>query len=197
MDGYMSALVRYMRSEIRLEAAKIPDFEEGVIALSLVGKSEWTNESLGDFCDNDDNNVDVDFVFAIRPGGRKTRKAGFRRKTKREMACRGHAVAMIEACAYVVVRGIGRKSSDMPTENNACGRVNKRGAICFDLVAIEGDFRDPETDKLMMRIYVAVAGASGKENEICARAAEKAITKWLVDTDFCTDFYGEGRLVVA
>ena len=83
--------VRDIRDTIRAEVSTIPDFKEGAIMLSFVVKSDIANKFLGYPCDENDSNVDVDFVYGVVPDSPKTRASGFRGMTDGEVACRGYA----------------------------------------------------------------------------------------------------------
>lgn len=175
-------LVGDLRDAIRAEAAKITDFEEGAMVLSFVVKSEDANEFLGGFSDPEDSNVDIDFTYGIRRRSPKTRKNGFRGRTDGEVACRGYAILKIEGCAYAVRNNLGRRSCDMPDEAVAWGRENDRGAVCFDIMYDDADGED----NLFLRLYVAVSGASGEEDERCAMAAHRVLSIF-ADTESSVD----------
>lgn len=172
--GNFLELAKNLRNAIRGEAATIPDFKTGAIVLSFVVKSDGGNQFLGGFCDEGDSNVDVDLTYSIRPGSPKTRPNGFRGNTEGEVACRGYAALKIEGCAYAVRNNLGRRSCDMPDEAISWGRENDRGAVCFDIMR-QKPLRGCE---LFLRLYVAVSGASGKEDERCALAAGNVLKEW-------------------
>ena len=171
-----------IRDAIRAEVATIPDFDCGAIVLSFVVKSELANRLLGNPCDKDEENTDVDFAYSAKPNRPKTRPNGFRGMTDGEVACRGYAALKIEGCCYAVRNGLGRRSSDMPDDAVTWGRANDRGAVCFD---IEGKLCPLRcaNEFLLMRIYVAVSGVDSMEDERCALAAAPVIKKWATDVN--------------
>lgn len=180
-------LANNLRNAIRTRATTIPDFKTGAIMLSFVVKSDDGNQFLGGFCGEDDSNVDVDLVYSIRPNSAKTRPNGFRGMTDGEVACRGYAALKIEGCAYAVRNNLGRRSCDMPDEAISYGRENDRGAVCFDIVRQDFNNREP-----FLRLYVAVSGASGKEDEWCAMAAGDVLKDW---ANTATDHYWKYDLI--
>ncbi len=180
-----SVLRNNLRDAIRAEIATIDDFKEGAIMLSFVVKSDIANEFLDYPCGyKSEDNVDVDFVYSARPNSPKTRHNGFRGMTDGEVACRGYAALKIEGCCYAVRNGFGRRSCDMPDEAITWGRENDRGAVCFDInlenpgYFMDGNGDDHEHDPLILRIYIAVSGASGAEDERCAMAAAPVLEAW-------------------
>lgn len=178
-------LANNLRNTIRARAATIPDFETGAIMLSFVVKSDDGNQFLGGFCEEGDSNVDVDLIYSVRPNSPKTRPNGFRGMTDGEVACRGYAALKIEGCAYAVRNNLGRRSCDMPDEAISWGRENDRGAVCFDIMrcleiynSSYSTLLETHDPDLFLRVYIAVSGASGKEDEWCALAAADALKEW-------------------
>lgn len=175
---------------IRYAASQILEFKEGAIALRYVAKdpvtATWIGSSrseaneqpcYGTLVNNDtatDPNVDVDLVYSVVPGNPKTRAAGWRGDPNSpEVACAGYAMLKLEGCAYAVVHGYGYCSDDMPEEFVTDGRVNGRGAVCFDIFPyqIDGGIIPDEKATLeppCLRLYVAVSGATGEEDKYCA-----------------------------
>lgn len=184
---------------IRYATSQIDSFDEGTIAVRYVAKSPsiagWLGgHNVGAIGKSggieSDPNVDLDLVYPVVPGGRKTRAPGWRNDPNRcEVACAGYAALKLEGCAYAVVHGYGRCSDDMPAECETDGRVNGRGAICFDLYPPEdekgiiADDQLAEGEQPWLRIYIAVSGATGPEDKWCAYQAINALQQLLADPE--------------
>lgn len=183
---------------LRYATSRIDSFAEGAIAVRYIAKSPAVAKWLGDYnagaigVPSDiehDPNVDVDLVYSVVPGAPKTRAPGWRGDPNRyEVACAGYAALKLEGCAYAVIHGHGRYSDDMPTEANTDGRVNSRGAVCFDVYFPEDKNGIITDDQLVkgehpwLRIYVAVSGATGPEDKWCAYQAIGALQQ-IIGTD--------------
>lgn len=164
---------------IRAAAAKIADFEEGAIAVRFLAKTPEAAAWLGDprAC-VDDTDVDVDFIHSIAPGKPKTRRPGWRGDPQnREVSCAGYVMLKLEGCARAVIGGHGYCSDDLPPQLKAEGRVNSRGAMCFDVMPFDRSTGELLSDDPWLRIYVGVSGASGIEDKWCAYHAWDAIVE--------------------
>ena len=172
MNKVFVELRNSMRDAIRAEAAKILDFDCGAIILSFIGKCELANEFLDDPCKGGDGR-DNDFAYKVRPDRPMTRPNGFRGVFDGERACRGCATLKLESCSYAVGEKLGRRSCDTPDSSIALGRLNERGAVCFDV--------NMEDGTPFFRSYISVDGASSEENERCALAAASVLRKWVAE----------------
>lgn len=189
-------------SAIRFAASSIRDFEEGTIALRYAAKDPVTAAWIGSHSTTDDQphygtlvnndtvtdpNVDVDLVYSVVPGNPKTRAAGWRGDPNNpEVACAGYAALKLEGCAYAVIHDYGYCSDDMPEEFVTDGRVNSRGAVCFDIFPYQidnGIIPDEKADiePPCLRLYVAVSGATGEEDKYCAYQAIHALIELFFD----------------
>lgn len=184
---------------LRHATDQIDSFAEGAIAIRYVAKSPAIAGWLGGHnvggigvpsgIENDPD-VDLDLIYSVVPGGRKTRAAGWRGDPSRyEVACAGYAALKLEGCAYAVVHGYGHYSDDMPAEFNTDGRVNGRGSVCFDIYPPEDEYGIISDDQLAegehpwLRIYIAVSGATGPEDKWCAYQAISALQQLLGTPD--------------
>lgn len=184
---------------IRYAASQIDSFTEGAIVVRYIAKSPTIAGWLGGHNVGaigipgnveSDPNVDLDLVYSVVPGGPKTRSSGWRGDSDRdEVACAGYAALKLEGCAYAVVHGFGRYSDDMPAEFETDGRVNSRGAMCFDIYPPEDedgiitDDQLAEGERPWLRIYIAVSGATGPEDKWCAYQAIGALQQLLGTPD--------------
>lgn len=180
-------LVRRIISEIQAEAAKIPDFDDGAIRLLFVPKCNVAVDYLGGF----GTDCEIDFGFPIKEGANHTRPAKWRGDEDREeCGCYGYAALKIEGCAYALRNNLGRRSCDMPEENETWGRANDRGCVVYEIFITERfGIADASPPKPYFRLYVAVSGATGDEDERCALTAGNILQQWC-DTELNDDGFG-------
>ncbi len=167
----IQTLVNQISDAIRAKAAEIPDFNNGAFRLLFVPKCEDANSFLGGF----GIGCEIDFGFAIKDGGKRTRPAIDGHK---ECACYGYAAEKIEGCAYALRNNLGRYSDDMPESAETWGRASDKGCVVYEIFANEVGIMDDSLSKLYLRVYVAVSGATGKEDQQCALVAGDILQQW-------------------
>lgn len=169
-------LIRNIVNAVQLEATKIPDFDNGAIRLLLVPQCGLAVDYIGGF----GIDCEVDLGFPIKKGGNRTRPAKWRGdEDRKECGCYGYAALKIEGCAYALRNHLGRRSSDMPESAETWGRTNSRGCVVYDIFITERfGITDSSKPKPYFRLYVAVSGATGEEDEQCALAASGILQQW-------------------
>lgn len=180
-------LTRRLVTTIQTEAAKITDFDNGAIRLLFVPKCETAVNYLGGF----GIDCEIDFGFPIKQGASHTRPAKWRNKEDREECdCYGYAALKIEGCAYALRNDLGRRSCNMPESAETWGRASDQGCVVYDIFIVErfGPADDPQL-KHYFRLYVAVSGATGEEDEQCALASSEVLQQWC-DTELDDDGFG-------
>lgn len=158
-------LVRRLKNAVQKEIARIPDFKHGAIQFLFVPKCKKADRmmfAIGRDCERK-------FIFPSRDGYGHTRPSGFRDSEESECDCSGYAALKIQGAAFALKNGYGSKSQDMPDADITWGRENDPGAICFLVF---------KKARLFMRVYVAVSGASGQEDQKCAEAAGPILSRW-------------------
>lgn len=179
-------LARNIVNAVQAEVAKIPDFENGAIRLLFVPKCSEAVKYLCGF----GKDCEPDLVFPAKEGGKHVRPAGFRGSNEPECDCYGYTAIKIGGCAYAVKHDLGRRSSDMPEDAITWGRVNDKGCVAYDVsYANRLGISDNPPYKHYFRLYVAVSGAEGEEDEQCALAASNVLQKWC-DTELESDGFG-------
>ena len=171
MDKSFKELRDRMLRAVRAEVAKIKGFTNGAIKFQFVVKSRESYDFLGYPSYEYELDVDVASVYSVKPNFPKTLYL----ENGDEVSCAGFAALKIEGCCHAVHYGTGRRSSDMPEEAVAPGRVREKGAVCFDIMCQKPPYL---YEFLFLRVYVAVSGATGVEDERCALAAGPAIKEW-------------------
>lgn len=165
-------LVEGIVSAVQSEAAKIPGFDNGAIRLLFVPKCPAGERFLGGFGPN----CEIDFGFPIKEGASHIRPAT---EDDKECDCYGYAALKIEGCAYALRNDLGRRSCDMPESAETWGRASDQGCVVYDIFITEVfGIADSSKPKPYFRLYVAVSGATGKEDEQCALAARDILQQW-------------------
>lgn len=179
-------LTRSIVDAIQAEAVKVPDFDNGAIRLLFVPKCETAVDFLGNFGPD----CEIDLGFPIKKGASHTRPAKWRGDVDRkECDCYGYAALKIEGCAYALRNNLGRHSCDMPEEAETWGRASDKGCVVYDISIVKGFwFTYNPSLKHYFRLYVAVSGALGDEDERCALAAGDVLQQWC-DTERDDDGY--------
>lgn len=172
-----STLAAMLIRSLRRAASCIPDFEEGAIAIRFVSKCQAAELWMGGpKTGENEENVDLDFVVPVRPGGRKTRSAGWRDQPEcSEMACAGVVMEMLEGCARAVIKDLGRTSDCLPDVWVIPGTSNRKGAICLDIDLPKGHLDASHSPSHSMghflRLYIGICGATPDEDHRCVFAA--------------------------
>jgi len=177
-------LARNIVNAIQTEVEKIPGFDNGAIRLLFVPKCPEAVEYLCGF----GKDCELDLVFPAKKGGKHVRPAGFRGSNEPECDCYGDTATKVGGCAYARKKGYGRYSSDMPEKAITHGRTNDKGCIVFDIYIT--DKTETKVSPLPIdyfRLYVAVSGAMGDEDEQCALAACDVLQQWV---DIKNDGFG-------
>ncbi|MCL2085749.1 hypothetical protein FWH09_02340 [Candidatus Saccharibacteria bacterium] len=190
MGKTFQELAKEIKEAIQAEIAKISDFNNGAIVMRFVPFNASAQKFLGGF----DEDAEIELSYHIKPVGfgqketSYTRPAGWRGKDF-EVNCRDYADLKIGACAYALHNNLGRRASDMPEDAETYGRVASTGCVVYDVERVE-TLGYSETPELVpfFRIYVAVSGATGEEDEICALAAGKVLKNWC-DTELVPAAY--------
>ena len=180
-------LVKKIVDAVQAQAKKILNFDNGAIRLLFVPKCGMADDFLGGFGPN----CEIDFGFPIKKGTSHIRPAKWRGKEDRkECDCYGIAALKIAGCAFALRNNLGRRSSDMPTYAITLGRINDRGCVVYEIfISNRYGIPDHPPYRDYMRIYVAVSGAMGDEDEQCALAAGRVIQQWC-DTELDDDGFG-------
>lgn len=173
MKKTIQSLVKEITNAVQEEAKKVPGFDNGAIRILFSPKCSAANSFLGEFTPK----CELDFGYPIKPGGSHTRPAD---ENQDECDCYGYAALKIGGCVYALKNNLGRRSSDMPNEAETWGRTNDRGCIVYDIYYTSrfGPADDDPIPDHYLRLYVAVSGASGEEDERCALAAGNILQEW-------------------
>jgi hypothetical protein len=181
MKHTIQTLARRIVNAVQAEAGKIPDLDNGAIRLLFVPKCGTADGYFGHF----GLDCELGLVFPIKEGASHTRPAKWRGKEDRkECNCSGYAELKIQGCAYAHNHDLGQRSCDMPEEAVTWGRTNDRGCVVYDVYTTDTEslsVADNPTPMHAFRVYVAVSGATGDEDEQCALAAGYAL-QWWCDT---------------
>lgn len=163
----------YVIDAVRFAASQIRDFKQGAIVLRYIPAPE----AIGWFGPN----VYVNLTYSIVPDGTTTRAAGWRGNPDNpEIDCARDAALKLEGCAFAVAHKHGRCSDDLPDDAVADNMSNDSGAVCFDL--IHNERGNPSTeDRLYLRLFISVSGATGEENKYCAYQAMQTLMTLFVD----------------
>lgn len=186
----IQALARDIANAIRLEATKVLDFDNGAIRVLFVPQCEDANSFLGGF------GIDckIDLGYAIKEGASCTRPA---RDDHKEFACYGYAAEKIDGCAYALQNGLGRRSCDIPESAETWGRVNDKGCVVYDILMTKRfGIADTSPPISYLRVYIAVSGATSREDELCALAAGGVLQKWC-DEESDDDGFGHNEKYLA
>lgn len=167
-------LLKGMVEVIQAKAATVPDFNNGAIRILMVPKNPFAEEWLGGFS-LPGSPCEIDFGYVIKKGGSHVRPAGWRgNPEKGEVDTYGYAALKVEAAAYVVKNGLGYRSADLPADAVIPGRKASQGCVVFEVSSKLSGY----STGLVLRVYVAVSGGTGEEDELCAMAVESVLDGW-------------------
>jgi hypothetical protein len=178
MEKTLQELVQEIVQAVRLEVAKVPNFDNGAIRILLVPKCADTEHWLGDH-GVDETICEHDFGYVIKKGASHTRPNGWRGEDDGECDCYGYAALKTAGCSYAIKHGLGYRSSDCPNEAVTWGRENDAGCVGYDVSRVyTHGHAEHVCCEPYLRVYISVSGASSDEDELCALAGGVAIEQW-------------------
>lgn len=171
---------------VQAQATKIPDFDAGTIRITCNPLCEDASEWMGDF-NFGDSKCEIELLFPVKPGGSHTRKAGWRGRNVGMVNTYGYSALKVAAAAYARAKGQGNCSEQArldPWIDGWCdeehGYAPSEGAVCYEIDHAVWYSTAPDGyDKVpFLRMHVAVSGADGGEDKMCALAAESVLHSW-------------------
>jgi hypothetical protein len=168
----VKSLVDVVVRAARDYALGVDGFEHGAVNLALVALSDYGTEFLG----VPEQGCEVSFVSKVgdsrhRPAGTVWDEHGG------AVNCGAYTALQVGGAYYAISHGLGNCSDDMPTGIEIPGCSNRAGCVAVDIYRPVGSM----TREKLLRIFVAISGASSEVDKACALSAVEAVTTYFRD----------------